>query len=37
MVGDFNEILNNSEKLGGPRTNNISFMEFIDMFKMCGM
>lgn len=37
MIGDFNEILNHEEKLGGPRISEDSFQGFSDMIKACGM
>lgn len=37
MVGDFNEILNNSEKIGGPIRSDSSFDAFSDMLHICNM
>lgn len=37
MVGDFNEILNNEEKIGGPKRSDSSFMDFANMLKICDM
>lgn len=37
MVGYFNEILNNEEKIGGPKRSDTSFKEFADMLKVCEM
>ena len=37
MVGDFNEILNNQEKSGGPVRPESSFKPFSDMINCCGM
>lgn len=37
MVGDFNEIRNNDEKIGGPRRSEASFQDFNDMLQIADM
>lgn len=37
MVGDFNEILSNDDKLGGPLRPGLLFQDFSDMLKSCRM
>lgn len=37
LVGDFNEILNNGEKSGGPSRPVSSFLPFLNTVKTCGM
>lgn len=35
MVGDFNDIFHNDEKIGGPKISDRSFMDFTEMLKGC--
>ncbi|KAF8053524.1 hypothetical protein N665_1404s0001 [Sinapis alba] len=37
IIGDFNEILNNREKTGGPKRGDASFKPFSAMLQTCGM
>lgn len=37
LVGDFNEILNNDEKIGGPKRPVSSFQHFAEMLTLCEM
>lgn len=37
MIGDFNDLLHNGEKVGGPFRPDIAFEPFVNMIKGCGM
>lgn len=37
MLGDFNDLLHNGEKIGGPRRSDVMFLPFFDMIKASKM